>query len=101
MTETNKAQILLDTWDITIFNAIKDNEGITIGEIREKTGLTHANLIPHIKRLKSIGMIIPERDQQTIHMRTNPDLKQYFPFMDIIKLNKLKSEIKKIRRNSK
>jgi len=94
----NKAGIILDTWDIRIIEEIVKKDGITVGEIRDKLNITHANLIPHIKRLIAIKIIFKEKKQQTHHLKINKDYSRYMPFLKEIKMNLLKSEIKDMQR---
>jgi len=73
-----KAQIVLDSIDIKIYELIENKKGITIGEVKEKINITHANLIPHLKRLENLGLIDREREQQTIHLKTYSNHGEFF-----------------------
>jgi predicted transcriptional regulator len=97
MGSREKGQVLIDTWDIAIFDMIKKNDKISIGDTRRKTGLTHANLIPHLQRLEDIGLIKRERNQQTVELSVDKALKNHFPFLERIKINSLKSKIKRMQ----
>ncbi len=71
-----KPNTLLDSTDYDIIKVILDKKGITITELKNKIGLTHANLTTHLRRLDFL--INRERDKQTIHLSMSEDGKFLF-----------------------
>ncbi len=65
-----REKILFDILDAVIlkfiYDSLKEGKKPTITEVREHTGLTHANLTTHLKRLEHL--IKRERDKQTIYL---------------------------------
>lgn len=59
---------LFDMLDAVILKFIAEKKKVNITEIRNKTGLTHANLVTHMKRLTFSNLIKKEREKQTIYV---------------------------------
>lgn len=70
MKRKGREQTIFDLLDAVILkfitDSVKKGKKPTITEVRIKTGLTHANLITHLKRLEKL--IQRERDKQTIYL---------------------------------
>ncbi|MEK6856300.1 MAG: winged helix-turn-helix transcriptional regulator [Nanoarchaeota archaeon] len=64
-----RADIIFDLTDLKILNVIEEKNKIRITDLKEKIGLTHANLLTHLNRL--FVYIKKERDKQTIYLSLN------------------------------
>lgn len=60
---------VLDKLDILIFIFVIQNKKVTIGDIKKRTGLTHTNLVAHMKRLDKF--LNRKRDKQKIYVSIN------------------------------
>jgi len=73
-----KAVVVIDSIDLEIYDLIRKNKNITIGEVKEKLQITHASLTPHLKRLEEMDLIERKRDQQTIHLNITDEYSPLF-----------------------
>ena len=64
-----KSETLIDRIDYEIMGVLSKNKKLKITELRNKIGLTHANLTTHLRRLEKI--IERKRDKQTIYISLN------------------------------
>ena len=64
-----KSKTLIDQIDYEIMEILMENKELTITGLLNKIGLTHSNLITHMKRLRNI--IERRRDKQTIYVSLN------------------------------